>query len=330
LTEEEIRVAEGKVSMKKADIRYWALQVIERVKNGEPNEDTYTELKSEWIEPKKAARQIAGHANAARGEPILWLIGVDEEKGIVGAEHNELSEWFAQVQSCFIDEHPDLIHLNISEDGFTIVILYFETDDPPYLIKNPNYGEKDGGPIRFEVPWREATSTRTANKKDLIKLLVPIARKPLTDITTATVQTIHKPSGRFDWTLEVNISIYPRKDDIIIFSPKNTSVSFITGDEQVFLNDIQLYPPPGVDNIYVIYKNVSIKGPSIFAIRCKGSSYLETLGSQGYWQDGIIHISLTSIDSEIALTERVNVKFLPDVAAKTEGKRLEWCFEEGV
>lgn len=49
--------------MRKTDIEFWALSIIERVEKGQPVEDSRVELKGDWIDPKKAARRIAGHAN---------------------------------------------------------------------------------------------------------------------------------------------------------------------------------------------------------------------------------------------------------------------------
>jgi hypothetical protein len=51
--------------MTRTEIEAWALRVIDSVKAGAPNEDSRVELKREWIEPKKAARRLAAHANAA-------------------------------------------------------------------------------------------------------------------------------------------------------------------------------------------------------------------------------------------------------------------------
>ncbi len=87
--------------MKPIEIESWALRVLEKVEKHSPIEDSLVELKTTWIDAAKAARRIAGHANAARGESILWLIGVDEENGIVGANHQELSNWLSTVQSHF-------------------------------------------------------------------------------------------------------------------------------------------------------------------------------------------------------------------------------------
>ncbi len=79
--------------MKSSLIEVWALSIIERINSRKPIEDSRVELKSEWIEPQKSARQIAGHANTARGESILWLIGVDEDKGVVDVQQEELANW---------------------------------------------------------------------------------------------------------------------------------------------------------------------------------------------------------------------------------------------
>jgi hypothetical protein len=46
-------------------------------------EDDLIEFKRTWIKPHKAARRIAAHANAARGQDILWLIGVDPAGDLV-------------------------------------------------------------------------------------------------------------------------------------------------------------------------------------------------------------------------------------------------------
>src|SRR3712207_5876612 len=111
--------------MRKHQIENWALSVIERVESGEPNEDFRVELKSQWLDPQKAARQIAGHANGARGENILWLIGVDQKKGVIGADHMELADWYAKVKAQFDDLAPQLIDLNVPVKGKTVVALFF-------------------------------------------------------------------------------------------------------------------------------------------------------------------------------------------------------------
>lgn len=82
-------------------IEAWALDVVGRVNLGDSVEDSRVELKAAWPDPQKAAGRIAGHANAVRGAEILWLIGVDEARGVVGADTNEMATWFPRVEGKF-------------------------------------------------------------------------------------------------------------------------------------------------------------------------------------------------------------------------------------
>lgn len=164
--------------MKTYEIDAWALRVIERIEQQQPNEDSRVELKAEWPDkPERAARQIAGHANAMRGESILWLIGVDEEQGVKGASQNNLANWWPQVKAQFDNLAPDVREVSIPcKDNKTVVALYFETDRIPFVVKNSFYGKKNGGPVQLEVPWREGTAVRSATHSDLIQLLSPLQR----------------------------------------------------------------------------------------------------------------------------------------------------------
>ena len=177
--------------MNSLQIESWALRVIDCVKKGQPNEDFLVELKREWIDPEPAARRIAGHANSARGENVLWLIGVDEKKGVIGASDNDLASWYPTVEACFNEIAPRMISLNIPIDGTTVVALLFETDRAPYIIKNSAYGKTGGGSTEFEVPWREGTRIRTARRSDLIRLIAPLELLPEVEIIdvslTATI-----------------------------------------------------------------------------------------------------------------------------------------------
>lgn len=178
--------------MNSRQIESWALRVIDCVKKGQPNEDFLVELKRDWIDQEKAARRIAGHANAARGENILWLIGVDENQGVIGVNITDLASWYSTVESCFNELAPRMIPLNIPVDGKTVVALFFETDRAPFVVKNPVYGSKGAGAVELEVPWRENTSIRSARCSDLIRLLAPLERLPEIEIIdcdfTATIK----------------------------------------------------------------------------------------------------------------------------------------------
>ena len=111
--------------MRAHEIENWALNIIHRIQCGQPTEDSRVELKRDWPDdPWKAARRIAGHANAARGEAILWLIGADEASGAVpGVNYSEFSRWFGPVSAAFDELAPSPLSLNVPFSGVTVVAL---------------------------------------------------------------------------------------------------------------------------------------------------------------------------------------------------------------
>lgn len=187
--------------MRNHEIEAWALRIIDDVSNGRPNEDSRVELKKEWLTDHwKAARHIAGHCNAARGEHVLWLIGVDQKSGIVGSDHAELANWFAQVDACFDGLAPRRVDLNISINNVVIVAILFETDRVPFVVKN-----QKGGEISAEVPWRENTRTRSASRADLLQVLTPLQRQPQVEVLGAMLQSNF--AGRAGLNLSVNLYV---------------------------------------------------------------------------------------------------------------------------
>jgi len=137
------------------EIEAWARDVMERVDCRQPIEDMRVELKAAWPDPVKAARRLAAHGNAARGDSLLWLIGVNEAHGVTGASFEELSTWHAKLKREFDELSPDMTPLNVSPPRGTVVALLFETSRAPFVVKNP-----EGGAVQFEVPWRDGNSTQ--------------------------------------------------------------------------------------------------------------------------------------------------------------------------
>lgn len=67
------------MKLRKQQVEIRVLDMCDAVVVGRNVEDDLVELKAVWPEAgRKVARQIAGHANAAGGAPILWVIGADE------------------------------------------------------------------------------------------------------------------------------------------------------------------------------------------------------------------------------------------------------------
>lgn len=232
--------------MRSIQIEAWALEIIDQLHSKSRVEDSRVELKSEWINPQKAARQLAGHSNAARGESILWLIGVDEEKGVIGASHEELANWYNSVQTEFDGIAPLLLDLNIPVNGKTIVALYFDTDRAPYVIRNPSFGVEKGVAISHEVPWREGTKTRSATRSELLKILVPNIQLPDVDILSGKlVVSFDNAAGTWNWRLTLRTYITPQigMSCILPYHQSEASFEILNQLPLTNLTMIRLFPP---------------------------------------------------------------------------------------
>jgi hypothetical protein len=205
--------------MKLSAIETWALRVVEQIhKGGQPEGDT-VELKAEWPDPIKAARRLAAHANAARGENILWLIGVDEHKGVVGAPKQELSVWFSQIESHFDHVVPTMQAVPMSWQDTSFTALCFQTDRAPYVVKNPLFGQTKGE-VKWEVPWREGASTRTASRNELLLILSEFQRLPKIEVLEGDVrfksdaQNLKNPNV---FSLSMTLYVTPPSGAILVF-----------------------------------------------------------------------------------------------------------------
>ena len=233
--------------MRPSEIENWTLKVLEQLKAGERIEETRVEVKTIWINPQEAARKIAGHANAARGESILWIFGIDERNSnVVGVKKEELAVWWERVMSEFDGSTPTMIDINVFIDGVTVVSLLFETDRAPFVVKNPNYN-KQKDKIKFEVPWREGTSTRTAHRTDLLRLLVPIVHKPEIEILGGELTCSEdKAAGTLSWNLvALKLYVEPAQHEEINFVFHRCEVAFEIPDiiERTVLSNIRIAPP---------------------------------------------------------------------------------------
>jgi hypothetical protein len=202
--------------MTHSEIEQWAMRVVDQVGRRQPNEDARVELKAAWPDDSyKVARQIAAHANPASGEPILWVIGVDQKGVVVGTDHKELAKWYKQLESHFDGVAPGVTDVNIPLDGKTIVALLFDTERRPFVIRTLN-----NGPVTHEVPWRGATSTRSAKREELVRLLINVPRLPKWEAVNGTlnVELTDRPrvlGNKRRWTLNLKLYVEPDGKDRI-------------------------------------------------------------------------------------------------------------------
>ncbi|MGI4788793.1 MAG: AlbA family DNA-binding domain-containing protein, partial [Janthinobacterium lividum] len=254
--------------MRVHDLENWVLSILDRVEAKQPVEDVRVELKRDWPpDNKKAARRIAGHANAARGEPILWIIGVDEGAGrIIGADLSEAASWFNSVKANFDELAPEVTTLNVPVNGVTVVALYFETDRAPFVIKSP-----DGGAIQREVPWREATGVNSATRSQLIRLLSPLQKRPEIEVIATNFHIrCDNNTSREEWKTSFVAALYVVPGDeqqVAIPSFKSMVVLHLPGCSDKAIRLRPLFSQVNPASVSVTSTDILVKGPGTFEIR---------------------------------------------------------------
>jgi hypothetical protein len=191
------------------------------------------ELKAELSPAIKVARRIAGHANAARGQELLWLFGVDEKsQSVSGIEPTEYADWWAQVRQQFDGVTPRVRECNVRYQGVTVLALLVTTESSPYVVRNSAHGHPGGGPVTLEVPWREMTQIRTATRADLLRVLRPVQDLPEVEVLSADLRahrTMSSPSvqagSQCPWSFVAVLYAVPADTRPLVFPQHKCSVA---------------------------------------------------------------------------------------------------------
>ena len=209
-------------------IEAWVLSIIGLVTRRERVEDDRVELKAEWPEDlAKAARRVAGQANASGGGPILWVVGLDEQRGVVPFPSVDPAAWQAKLQTYFDGLSPSVQILSVPTGNSAVFALLFDTARRPFVVKNPVYGTQGGGAVSWEVPWRDGTAVRSARREDLVRLLVPALELPTFEILDASAAARPvSPSAhgfktpRIAWSASLLLYVTPRSEAMLVL-PKH-------------------------------------------------------------------------------------------------------------
>lgn len=222
--------------MRPIDIELWVQRVAEQAGAGQHTEDSLVELKAQWPQPADAARRIAAHANAARGAPILWIIGIDELRGVTGAEPSELADWYASVCSQFDQVYPEPQDLNVKLGERTVVALLFSTDRAPYVVRNAAFGSKGGGSVQWEVPWREGRKTRSARRHDLLRLLGPLTSVPEIECLGCQLRICREWTDQASqvsrWYVSGSLYVVPQSPSVVVFPFHRCTLTVAFGGAQ--------------------------------------------------------------------------------------------------
>lgn len=182
------------------------IQAIDALRAGANPEDDRIEFKRGWPGVEKA-RQLAAAANQARGESIIYVVGIDDKTGeSYPLDGTDPATWWNQMEARFDEVAPDLVrHIGIQiSEGERVVALQFQTDRAPYLVR---VGADSGG--QLEVPIRAGTRTRSAKRHELLRMLYPAATVPRLSAVGAALYVFERgysaPPGAVALTLWVKV-----------------------------------------------------------------------------------------------------------------------------
>ncbi|MFU8855050.1 helix-turn-helix domain-containing protein [Micromonospora sp. SL1-18] len=319
--------------MRAIEVEEWARRIVERIRNGGPVEDSRVELKRAWPEDHgKAARRIAGHCNANSGELLLWLIGVDESGGVIGVPAQDMATWWPSVRARFDGMSPGVKDVVVDFEGHEIVALIFDADRAPFVVKNPKYGQQGGGAVELEVPWRDATSVRSAKREDLVRLLVPRQRLPEVSVVDSYAQL--SPHGEL-LQLQCSVVVYaviPMGQAIVLPDHQASGIIRIGNSHDALGLNIDLLAKR--DGYFHPVHNskdgrfhtalqgdnqVILEGPGFF--RVVGRTYLQTTPADCEQLTVTAHIRLAGSDLSFAVEAIMNS---PKQRPHPKGTTIEW------
>lgn len=209
-----------------------ARRAVEITSRQETFEDDRVELKSKWPESDyEMARQVAAQANARGGQEFVWLIGIRQKKGVVGAPAKDPSEWLPVLRTYF-DQGvmPKLSgHENLDIEDKQVVALVWEPHDPPYVLNRDGQGKRLAW-----VPWREGGSVRSADRRDLLRILEPLAIAPALEFVPHSRSYIaaHPFEGGsgLQWKLMCWVRVIPRSSKPVVIPYGGTTCRLLVGE----------------------------------------------------------------------------------------------------
>lgn len=160
-------------------------------------EDAGLELKGSPPSADTKAAQLAGAANAAGGESIVWVFGIADDGAFVDISGFEFDDWFARMPGQFDGPYPEPTIAWLEHERNAILAVSFRTDHAPYVVK------RVADPRQRETPWREGAHTRTATRSELIRMLLPQARLPHIEILGGSVAFEPQPGQSPDLVKDV-------------------------------------------------------------------------------------------------------------------------------
>jgi hypothetical protein len=267
-------------AMKSArDLEFLGLRQLERIGRREALEPGCDALLT-WPKPALAARRLAAQANAARGTPLLWLVGVDSHGKRRTCDRKGFEKWQAAIRPFFDGLVPEMEALVVpAEGGKEMVLVGIETTRAPFVIRPVAKDET------LEVPWfdRESGKIRSASRFDLVRMFTPLADLPHFEVLEAELtffrNVIPRTKATFRWTLDASLYIVPRGNARIVVPLQRirANVEILGAAFASKGVDISLTPDKGSPGVRVTESALLIENLGRVFFYCVGSTEVPEL-----------------------------------------------------
>ncbi len=249
--------------MDKNALEYRAVDYLQRLRRGKTHEpeDSQNLALPRLPKPVKAARRLAAMANAAQGEPLLWIIGAvpkDADGGEDSGENaiavpgdKELEDWLMEVRTVFEGVAPHVEKLPFqNEEGQPLLALHVETDRAPFVIyrgsssKVRQKGNGEGhrpATVRTEIPWLDGEGeVRGIRRLELLRMITPLRSLPSLELISAELKFWENVNRNLDrrstyyWSLDATVYVVPRENGRIVLPFRQCRVTIESREGTVF------------------------------------------------------------------------------------------------
>jgi len=219
----------------------------------------------------------------------------------------------------------------------TIVALLFDTGSSPYVIKNPNANKQGCGPIKLEVPWREHTTTRSATRNDLLRILVPTTRLPTIDLISGSVEITRRAKEVY-WNVNLELYISPVDNNLVVIPFYRISLRLKTRayDDPIDLKDVRVIPPsrpvtgPRSHGIFQREpaSHTLASSPKELVVYGPGAGYVKGNAEMPKFRRKIEHTELgCEIEIKPASSDRSVYKAIQMLWSPTENRPERWWYQ---
>ncbi len=271
------------------ELEYRALAYLDALEGGQPSSlaKNHAAHFPAWPgPPRRAARLLAAHANAARGQDVMWLVGVRPtargKLALPGALRARFETWLQGLLPFFDGLAPTIRAYDIpagttaNRPGQLLVALHIETARVPFVFQANPEG------TTLEVPWWDGAAghLRSAGRQELIRLLVPIQALPQFEVLEAELtfyKNLHAAGPTkitHRWTFDGSLYVIPHHDTatVIPLHRCHAHLSIPGSGFTVTANDLTLTADKQSPSVRITESAALIEGLGRTFVYCSGTT----------------------------------------------------------